>query len=60
MEAQADIITDDLRLIERFFMPLKKIFKEGFESQPEKIADNLLWSVTSLGKLYYKVQDCGK
>lgn len=42
MEAQADIITDDLRLIERFFMPLKKIFKEGFESQPEKIADNLL------------------
>ena len=41
MEAQADIITDDLRLIERFFMPLKKIFKEGFESQPEKIADNL-------------------
>ena len=42
METQADIITDDLRLIERFFMPLKKIFKEGFESQPEKIADNLL------------------
>lgn len=42
MEAQADIITDDLRLIERFFMPLKKIFREGFESQPEKIADNLL------------------
>lgn len=42
MEAQADIITDDLRLIERFFMPLKKIFKEGFESQPEKIANNLL------------------
>lgn len=35
MEAQADIVTEDLRLIERFFMPLKKIFKEGFESQPE-------------------------
>lgn len=31
MQAQADIVTEDLRLIERFFMPLKKIFKEGFE-----------------------------
>lgn len=30
MQAQADIVTEDLRLIERFFMPLKKIFKEGF------------------------------
>lgn len=31
MQAVADIVTEDLRLIERFFMPLKKIFKEGFE-----------------------------
>lgn len=30
MQAQADIVTEDLRLIERFFMPLKKMFKEGF------------------------------
>lgn len=28
MEAQADIITDDLRLIERFFMPLKKSLRK--------------------------------
>lgn len=31
MQAVSDIVTEDLRLIERFFMPLKKIFKEGFE-----------------------------
>ena len=30
MKASAEIITEDLRLIERFFMPLKKVFKEGF------------------------------
>lgn len=30
MQASAEIVTDDLRLIERFFMPLKKILKEGF------------------------------
>lgn len=30
MQASAEIITDDLRLIERLFMPLKKILKEGF------------------------------
>lgn len=30
MKATADIVTEDLRLIERFFMPLKKILKEGF------------------------------
>lgn len=30
MKATAEIVTDDLRLIERFFQPLKKIFKEGF------------------------------
>lgn len=29
MTANADIITDDLRLIEQFFLPLKKIFKEN-------------------------------
>lgn len=28
MQGMADIITDDLRLIERFFMPLKKILKD--------------------------------
>lgn len=27
MQGSADIITDDLRLIERFFMPMKKLFK---------------------------------
>lgn len=31
MQAQADIVTEELRLIERFFMPLKKIFKEGLQ-----------------------------
>ncbi len=29
MQAQADIITDDLTLFERFFMPLKKIINES-------------------------------
>ena len=29
MKATAEIVTDDLRLIERFFLPLKKILKEG-------------------------------
>lgn len=33
MQASAEIVTDDLRLIERFFMPLKKILKEGFSKQ---------------------------
>ena len=28
MHATAEIITDDLRLLERFFMPLKKVFSE--------------------------------
>ncbi len=31
MQAQADIITDDLSLLERFFMPLKKVWKEGMQ-----------------------------
>lgn len=30
MKATAEIVTDDVRLIERFFQPLKKILKEGF------------------------------
>ena len=30
MKASAEIVTDDIRLIERFFQPLKKILKEGF------------------------------
>jgi HlyD family secretion protein len=30
MKAAAEIVTEDLRLIERFFMPLKQILKEGF------------------------------
>lgn len=30
MKATAEIVTDDLRLIERFFQPLKKILREGF------------------------------
>ena len=29
MKASAEIVTEDLRLIERFFLPLKKILKEG-------------------------------
>jgi HlyD family secretion protein len=28
MHATAEIITEDLRLLERFFMPLKKVFSE--------------------------------
>ena len=31
MQAQADIITDDISLLERLFLPLKKIWKEGME-----------------------------
>ena len=31
MQAQADIITEDITLLERLFMPFKKIWKEGFE-----------------------------
>lgn len=30
MKATAEIVTDDSRLIERFFQPLRKILKEGF------------------------------
>ena len=30
MRASAEIVTDDLRLIERFLMPIKKVLKEGF------------------------------
>ncbi len=29
MTATAEIVTEDLRLIERFFLPLKKVFREG-------------------------------
>ncbi|HJA88586.1 MAG TPA: hypothetical protein H9778_07820 [Candidatus Parabacteroides intestinavium] len=29
MPTTADIITDDLRLIERFIQPVKRIWKEG-------------------------------
>jgi HlyD family secretion protein len=29
MKASAEIVTDDLRLIERFFMPLRRVLKEG-------------------------------
>lgn len=29
MPATAEIITDDLRLIERFIQPVKRIWKEG-------------------------------
>jgi HlyD family secretion protein len=31
MQATADIITEDMRLIERLFMPIKKIFSESVE-----------------------------
>ena len=30
MKASAEIVTEELRLIERFFLPIKKILKEGF------------------------------
>lgn len=30
MQATAEIVTEDLRLLERFFQPLKQILKEGF------------------------------
>lgn len=33
MKASAEIVTEDLLLIERFIMPLKKILNEGFSSQ---------------------------
>lgn len=31
IQAQADIITDDVSLLERFFMPLRKIWTEGMQ-----------------------------
>jgi HlyD family secretion protein len=31
MKALAEIVTEDLRLIERFFMPIKQVLKEGLE-----------------------------
>lgn len=31
MQAQADIITEDLSVLERFFMPLRKVLTEGFQ-----------------------------
>lgn len=31
MTGSADIITDDITLLERFIMPVKKVIKEGFE-----------------------------
>ncbi|MDH6311010.1 multidrug resistance efflux pump [Dysgonomonas sp. PFB1-18] len=31
MQAQADIITEDISLLERFFMPLRKIWTEGVQ-----------------------------
>ena len=30
MQGTADIITDNMSLLEKFIMPLKKIFKEGY------------------------------
>jgi HlyD family secretion protein len=30
MKASAEIVTEDLRLIERFFMPVKRVLREGF------------------------------
>jgi HlyD family secretion protein len=31
MPATADIITEDISLLERFFLPLKKIWTEGMK-----------------------------
>lgn len=31
MQAQADIVTEDISLLERFFMPLRKIWTEGMQ-----------------------------
>ncbi|MDH6359014.1 HlyD family efflux transporter periplasmic adaptor subunit [Parabacteroides sp. PF5-9] len=33
MKASAEIVTEELRLIERFFMPLKRIWKEGMSKE---------------------------
>ncbi|GAB6122101.1 HlyD family secretion protein [Dysgonomonas termitidis] len=32
MQAQADIVTEDISLLERFFMPLRKIWTEGMDN----------------------------
>lgn len=40
MTAQADIVTNDLRLIERFFQPLKQILKAGFDSSGKNAPDD--------------------
>ena len=32
MQAQADIVTENISLLERFFMPLRKIWTEGMEN----------------------------
>jgi HlyD family secretion protein len=31
MQGRADIITEDITLLERFFMPIKKALSEGLE-----------------------------
>ena len=33
MEGQADIITEDMSLLERFLMPIKKVMTEGLEHE---------------------------
>ncbi|MDL2303346.1 HlyD family secretion protein [Dysgonomonas sp. OttesenSCG-928-D17] len=35
IQAQADIVTDDISLLGRFFMPLRKIWTEGINSEAE-------------------------
>lgn len=37
MQASAEIVTADLRLIERFFMPLKRALKEGLEFDTQSV-----------------------
>ena len=33
MEGQADIITEDISLLERFLMPIRKVITEGLRSE---------------------------
>lgn len=37
MQAQADIITDDLSILERLFMPIRKLWIDGISSPPRGI-----------------------
>ena len=44
MQGQADIITEDISLLERFFLPMKKILKESIKN-----------TIYGAGNLYYRI-----